>query len=343
VTGTPDNPPVLGVGDRFADEAFALAALPKRTFGAHKWGVGGLVLIAGGPGYIGAAALAAMSAARSGAGIVNIAISRGSIGPVATLVPEAVFIPLGEGDLEASARRARESIEKKLDRCKALVIGPGLGDDDYVNALLVALFGKSAARRTSELGFHKHEESKPAASSDSGTSTLIGGDKPAVIDADGLNWLAKQTDWWTTVKPFSLVLTPHIGEMSRLTGETTEEILADPAKSAKTAATKWQQVVVLKYGHTIATDGSTAILAEDALSSLATAGSGDVFAGSLGAFLAQGVAALDAAGLAMYVGGQATKTVEHRFGVLGLVASDLPQAIAESIAEIERKRDGSRG
>ncbi len=343
MTGTPDSKPILGAGDRFADEAFALTALPKREFGAHKWGVGGLVLVAGGPGYIGAAALAAMSAGRSGAGIVHVAISRGAIGPVATLVPEAVFIPLGEGDLEASARRARESIEKKLERCNALVIGPGLGDDDYVNALLGALFGRATSKKTAGLGFRKQEESKPAEASESGNASLIGGEKTAVIDADGLNWLAKQTDWWTTVKPFSLVLTPHIGEMSRLTGHSTEDILADPVKSAKTAATKWQQYVVLKHGFTIATDGTSSIFAEDAPASLATAGTGDVFAGSLGAFLAQGASPLEAAGLAMYVGGQAARTVEHRFGVLGLVASDLPQAIAESIAEIERKREETRG
>jgi NAD(P)H-hydrate epimerase len=342
VTGTPENKPKLKSGERFADESFALSVLPKREFGAHKWSVGGLIIVAGGPGYIGAAALVAMSAGRCGAGVVNVAIPRGAMSAVASLVPEAAFIPLSEGDLDSSARRAREAISEKLERSQALVVGPGMGQDEYVDALLGAVFGKHAARKISEVGFRKRGEPE-ATPAESAAAAMIGGEKPAVVDADGLNWLAKQTEWWTSVKPKSLVLTPHIGEMARLAGKTNDEVLADPHGLAREFAATWQQIVVLKHGHTIATDGTTSIVAEAAPLSLATAGSGDILAGAIGAFLAQGLAPLDAAGLALHVGLKAAARVESKYGVIGTVASDLPAAMAETLAELERKRDGANG
>jgi NAD(P)H-hydrate repair Nnr-like enzyme with NAD(P)H-hydrate dehydratase domain len=342
VTGSTGTTQTLKTGDRIVDEAFALQALPRRTFGAHKWGVGGVVIIAGGPGYIGAAALSAMAAGRAGAGIINLAVPRGAMGAIATIVPEAVFIPLPEGDLDSSLRHARESIGAKLARSKAAVVGPGLGEDEYADALLGTIFGRRGAQRGSSVGFRRSvQEEQPI--SDASGQTLIGGEIPAVVDADGLNWLAKQPDWWASTQPGSLVLTPHVGEMSRLIGRPTEEILADPARVAREAAATWKQVVVLKYGNTVATDGERTLVASDVPFSLATAGSGDVLAGTIGAFLAQGVRPLEAAGLALYLGSKAARRVESRFGVLGLVASDLPAAIAEEIAVLEQKRDDNRG
>jgi NAD(P)H-hydrate repair Nnr-like enzyme with NAD(P)H-hydrate dehydratase domain len=322
-----------------ADEAFALGALPKRHVGAHKWEVGGLVIVAGGPGYIGAAALTAMAAGRAGAGIMNIAIPRSAMGSVASAVPEAAFIPLPEGDIEASSRAAHDAISTKLARSKAAVIGPGLGEDDYADSLLSLLFGRRSARRPTGVGF-RHRTDVDHGLGDEENGALIGADIPAVIDADALNWLAKQDEWWQHVKPGSLVLTPHVGEMSRLTGKSAEEILANPIDIARSAARTWSQFVVLKYGNTIATDGETVIGAGDVPPSLATAGSGDIFAGFIGGFLAQGVPPLESAGLALFLGARAARRVESRYGVLGLVASDLPQAVAEEIAALEQKRDG---
>lgn len=332
---TMEHRPNLGPGERFVDEALALSVFPCRSFGAHKWGVGGLVIVAGAPGYVGAAALCAMAAGRAGAGIMNLAVPRSAIAAISTLVPEAAYIPMPEGDAESVARRAVEPIGAKLDKSKALVVGPGLGEDDYASALLSVLFGLRPARRSSGLGFGVRSTNEL----ERGTSKpLIGGERPAVVDADALNWLAKQESWWNTPAPGSLVLTPHLGEMARLLGRDPAEIIADPIKVAKAAARKWRQVVVLKYGYTVATDGTTALVADDAPLSLATAGSGDVFAGTIGGFLAQGLAPLAAAGLALFVGPRAARLVEERTGTLGLVASDLPFAIAEILAQLEAKK-----
>jgi len=167
--------------------------------------------------------------------------------------------------------------------------------------------------------------------------------KPVVIDADGLNWLAAQERWWDLLPPNQVVLTPHAGEMARLLGVAVDEVLGDPLETARAAAKRWRQVVVLKHGYTVATDGTTALVAADAPVSLATAGSGDVLTGVIGALLAQGVDRMSAAGLAIYVGCRAARRVERRTGVLGLIASDLPLAIAEELAVLEAGEDDERG
>lgn len=158
-----------------------------------------------------------------------------------------------------------------------------------------------------------------------------------VLDADGLNWLAEQDDWPSLLKGRTVVLTPHPGELSRLMGTPVEDLIKDPVASAVAAATKAGQVVVFKYGHTVVSDGSRTLVAELAPTALATAGTGDVLAGSIGAFLAQGLSPLDAAALAVHVGGRAATLRAERFGDLGVVASDLPDAIAEILSELGRK------
>lgn len=332
-TATSNRPKLKG-SDRFVDEEYALSVLPRRSFGAHKWGVGGLVVVAGAPGYVGAAALCAMAAGRAGAGIMNLAVPRSAIATISTLVPEAAYIPMPEGDANSVARRAVESIGEKLEKSKAVLIGPGLGEDDYAAALVAALFGLKSARRSSGLGFG----ARSANGAEGAAKPLIGGERPAVVDADALNWLAKQNEWWRTPAPGSLVLTPHVGEMSRLLSLDAADVIADPVAVAKEAAKRWQQIVVLKYGHSVATDGEIALVADDAPLSLATGGSGDVLAGTIGAFLAQGLPPLDAAGLALYAGPRAARSVERRTGTLGLVASDLPLAIAGVLADLEQSK-----
>jgi NAD(P)H-hydrate epimerase len=156
------------------------------------------------------------------------------------------------------------------------------------------------------------------------------GSRPVVIDADGLNWLAKQPEWWKVLPPGSAVLTPHVGELSRLLEIETDVILKNPQKYAEKAASAWNQIVVLKSGQTLATDGKRTVMAERETPALATAGSGDVFAGTIGALLAQGLAPLDAATLAIHLGTRAATELTAEFGESGVIATDLPDAIARA-------------
>ena len=320
------------------DRRMAQAVLPRRGEGAHKWGVGGVFFIAGAPQYAGAVALSARSAGRSGAGIVTLALPRQLMGIIQTIVPEATMLPLADTESVAGARRAIESMTERADRSKAYVIGPGLGDDDSVKTLLATIFGVSVHTSASSpgLGFAVRQSETPAArTSDHSGDGLP--DRPMVLDADGLNWLSEQEDWPTLLKGRTVVLTPHPGELSKLMGKPVDELTEDPVASAIAAAKKAGQVVVFKYGHTVVTDGSRTLVAELAPTALATAGSGDVLSGSIGAFLAQGLAPMDAAALAVYAGARAATVQAERFGDLGVVASDLPDAIAEVLAELGRK------
>jgi NAD(P)H-hydrate epimerase len=319
------------------DDALAASLVPIRELNAHKWSVGGVMVVGGSPGYIGAPAMAAMAAGRSGAGIVAVAAPRGAVPAIATIVPEASFLALPEGDV---SRQTAEKFRERFDKIKALVVGPGLGDDEYADTVMQILYGTKSSPVYSPFGFSPRA-SIPA-TEDKGEETALGRGKPAVIDADGLNWLAKTDDWQKLLEPNTIVLTPHAGEMARLTGLEVGEITSDPIAIAQRFAEAWQQTVVLKGAPTVASNGSVTRTAASIEPGLATAGSGDVLAGSIAAFMAQGLDAIDAATLAVYAGTAAARTLAARFGTLGLVATDLPAAIAEELARLEQARGGKR-
>jgi NAD(P)H-hydrate epimerase len=170
--------------------------------------------------------------------------------------------------------------------------------------------------------------------------SIVGGSTPAVVDADALHWLSAQESWWDKVAPWSLVLTPHVGELAELSIRHADKILADPASAARDAALAWNQTVVLKAGKSYVSDGKVVRTVQNAAPALATAGTGDVLAGSIGAFLAQGLSPVDAAALAIYAGTEAALRLTQELSTLGVVASDLPEAIARVLAELETESAG---
>lgn len=309
--------------------AWAASVLPRRATGAHKWSVGGLVVVAGSPAFAGAAALCCMSAGRAGAGIITAALPRSIAHIVVGLVPEVTIAALPEGESASVARHAVDAIAARLEKSQALLIGPGLGDDESAKALLAALLGSSRPR--GGIGF--------AASvrdiAETAPGSLAASGKPAVLDADALTWLASEAEWWQRVPHGALVLTPHTGEMARLTGREVADIEADPVAVAAESAATWGQTVVLKSTSTVVASADGSAKALPANPALATAGTGDVLSGVIAAFLAQGLSGPDAAALAVYVGSRAASDLVQRFGTLGIVASDLPAAIASVLAALE--------
>jgi len=311
-------------------ESWAASALPRRQTGAHKWSVGGIVIVAGSPPFAGAAALCCAGAGRSGAGIISAALPR-SIAPVVVgLVPEVTVVILPEGESKSVAVRAAEAIGERLSRSTAMVVGPGLGNDAATASLLGTLFGFTRVRDS--IGFGTASTGPDTAGFD-GTIAATG--KPVVVDADALNWLAEQEQWWERVPAGLLVLTPHAGEMSRLVDVEVDDIVAKPEAVAREAATRWSQTVVLKGGRTVVASADGTIRAVDTPPSLATAGSGDVLCGSIGGFLAQGLNGPDAAALAVFVGCRAAGRVSAEYGTLGVVAGDLPRAMAAELCALE--------
>jgi NAD(P)H-hydrate epimerase len=188
----------------------------------------------------------------------------------------------------------------------AIVIGPGLGQSEQVRGWL---------------------------------GEVLAAGVPAVLDADALNMVIGDLD---RVKQAAgpVVLTPHPGEAARLLGSTVPEIEADRLAAARALASRAHAVVVLKGARTIVCDGT---LEDDYCSinptggpELATGGTGDVLAGVIGALLAQGVPAADAARAAVYVHGLAGERLAREYGRRGVVSSDLPRAIAEVLGDLMR-------
>ena len=199
---------------------------------------------------------------------------------------------------------------------------------------MTTLLGLTERASHSSLGFGIPRSQAPDASEH---HSLLAYERPILVDADGLNALAKIEDWWTRLPQNRLILTPHVGEFGRLMEMSPEDVLASPERVAVAAANRFRQVVLLKGAPTIVTDGTVVIRASDSPPSLATGGSGDVLSGMIGAFLAQGLSLVDAANLGVFVGSRAARRLEQDLGTLGLVASDLPRGIAVELAMLEQE------
>ncbi|HEX9036733.1 MAG TPA: NAD(P)H-hydrate dehydratase [Ktedonobacterales bacterium] len=303
VTGSIGLPDTMETpsGLELIDEHMARALLPSRPLDGNKGTFGRVMIIAGSPSYIGAAALAGRAAVRSGAGLVTIGATPERAAIYATSMPEVTYhlLPPEDSDPEARASVALDG----LRGYRALVVGPGLGQSERMSIFLSTLFA--------------------------GLMQLGEADRPRLlVDADGLNALAKIPDWSALLPPHT-ILTPHPGEMSRLLrGEQVSGGGGDRREIAGRAARAWGHVVTLK--------GACALIAapDGRLSvnwppnpALATAGTGDVLSGVTGGLLAQGLAPFEAASLGVYLHGRAGARVANRMGGAGAAAGDLPDEI----------------
>ena len=303
--------------------------LPQRHPSGHKGTFGRAVIVAGSVNYTGAAALAAAGTYRAGAGLTTLAVPQAIYPILAAQLPEVTWLllPHTMGVINASALDIFADEVGDLD---SLVIGPGLGTDDETIAFMRGLFrGQGYAKRGS-IGFMRASEVDEA---DSANNFQF--PEGVVIDADGLNILAEIDQWWD-VLPIGTILTPHPGEMARLTGMSVEEIQVDRIEIARHYAHEWNCIVVLKGAHTVvaAPDGHASV-SPFATSALATAGTGDVLAGCIGGLLAQQASSFDAAVAGVYLHGMAGIMVGEQGANRSVVASDLLSEIPRAMAAIE--------
>jgi len=270
--------------------ADAAGMLPSRSPEMHKGDAGRLLIIAGSVGMTGAAALAGLAAARSGAGLVYIACPESLNDILEAKCTEVLTLPMPETEARSPALAAEEPIAEFAADMDAVVLGPGLS---------------------------QHEESAELARR---LAARI--EPPMLIDADGLNAFAGRVEELGD-RPGPTVLTPHPGEMSRLTGRSIGDIQADRLGSARAAAEATGAVVVLKGAGTVtASPDGEAWVNPTGNEGLAGGGTGDVLAGMIGAFLAGGAPALGAAVAGVYYHGRAADLAVQP-GMRGLVASDL--------------------
>jgi NAD(P)H-hydrate epimerase len=312
------------------DSELARGLLPERPRSAHKGTFGKALVVAGSPNYTGAAYLASAAATRVGTGLVTLCLAQ-SLHPIlASKLTEVTFLLLPH-DLGALVPQATRLVTERSSEYDALLVGPGLGSEDSTARFVHQLLAMQQEVRREELGFLHPRKGETTEGEE--VKRL----PPLVIDADGLNALARVPRWWEAL-PAQAVLTPHPGEMSRLMDCPIEEVEADRLGSAVRAAELWQQVVVLKGAHSViaAPDGRAAI-SPIANPGLATAGTGDVLAGSIVGFLAQGLPLYEAAVLGVYCHGAAGELATATLGNAGTVASDLLPLLPVALKQLRTK------
>ena len=293
----------VGIRTNVLTDPEAAALLPARPVDAHKGTFGKVVVIAGSVGYTGAAALASMSALRSGAGLVYLGIPASLNDVLESKLTEVITRPLPETDGRALSKEALGGVHAMLADADAVAIGPGLSRDPSTEALVHALIEAI--------------------------------DLPCVVDADALNALSPERLAGRRGDA-AMVLTPHPGEMSRLTGHPVSEIAKRREEIASEIAGRTRTTVLLKGAPTVASDPSGEIfLNPTGNCGLASGGSGDVLTGIIASLLAQGVGALPAAALGAYVHGLAADLAADEIGRVGMVAGDVMDALPRAYLSLE--------
>jgi NAD(P)H-hydrate epimerase len=292
--------------------------LPARPPDAHKGTFGKAMIVAGSVNYTGAAYLAGASATRAGAGLVTVALPSPIHTAVAARLAEATYVLLPHA-MGVLSPEGASVLQKELEGYDVLLIGPGLGREDETVSFVEKLLGGGERHRS--VGF-LNAEGGGAARRDL---------PPLVVDADGLNILSEMKDGLRRIPPHT-ILTPHPGEMARLMGGSIADVQEDRLAVARSRAAEWGQVIVLKGAHTVvAGPEGRAVIEPFANPGLATAGTGDVLAGTVVALRAQGLGAFEAAAAGAYLHGLAGELARQRIGAGGMVAGDvlayLPDAL----------------
>ena len=287
------------------------SVLPERPPQANKGTFGRVLVVAGSINYIGAAYLACSGALRVGAGLVTLATATRLQSILASKLTEVTYLPLPESRPGLLSPEAARLIFRQFDQYNVLLLGCGLGQSEPVIRVI--------------------------------RSILLGKSKPPlpslVLDADALNTLANTPGWWNLLTT-DAILTPHPGEMARLTGMTADEVQADRLGIAKKMAAEWHKTIVLKGAYTViaAPDGQTQI-SQIANPGLASAGTGDVLSGAIAGLVAQGLSLFDAAACGVYLHGMAGEMVKARLGDAGMIATDLLPELPQVIKQLKENQD----
>lgn len=297
----------------FALEEQEYAWLPSRAADGNKGTFGKVLLAAGSKNMSGAAYFAAKAALCTGSGMVRIFTEESNRMILQQLLPEAILTTYEEGE-------ARESIEEKLRLARAWAdveaAGPGLGNSREVHWILEKLLESP----------HQEEVAHPL-----------------ILDADGLNWLSNHMESLKSVRR-PVILTPHMGEMTRISGYTMERLKADPLTCLKEFCNVYPVTVVLKDARTLtgSKEGQYYINLTGN-SGMAAAGSGDVLTGIVAGLIAQGTRVTQAAPLAVWLHGKAGDRAKEEKGERGMTASDLLDCLPKVMKKLDTADQNRRG
>ena len=285
--------------------------LKKRNPESHKGTFGRLLAVCGSDGMAGAAVLSASAAIRSGVGLVDMAVPRSIYPIVAANVIEPVYTLLDPGDLGL----IRQKLFGKLEKATACLIGCGLGENPDTDRLVCDLIQRSQV--------------------------------PLIIDADGINAVARNIDVLKTAKA-PIILTPHPGEMARLIGSTAKAVEANRIDTARKFAAEYNVTLVLKGHNTLIVQPEPApegeIFSEmwgktacnmTGNSGMAKGGSGDVLAGLIGGLCAQGIPGFAAAYTGVYLHGEAGDRCAARYSEHGMLPTHMVEQLSTLFSEYE--------
>jgi len=288
---------------------YVASLIPHRPPDAHKGVFGHLFIVAGSPGFTGAATLACEGALRSGVGLVTVGLPE-SLNPIMEVkVTEAMTLALPETAQHTLSLAAVEPALNFSERCSAAALGPGISREGETASFV-----------------HRFLEQVRL---------------PTVVDADGLNSLAENLDTLKS-RPAPTVLTPHPGEMSRLTGKPVADIQRNRPDCAAAFAQRWHVVLVLKgAGTVVASPDGNVMLNTTGGSGLASGGTGDILTGLIGGLLAQGIPSVEAAVIAVYLHGLAGDIVAEEMTERAMVAGDVVRVLPRAWKHVTGGHGGS--
>jgi ADP-dependent NAD(P)H-hydrate dehydratase len=285
------------------EQVDTIPKLAPRGLDGHKGRYGTVLVIAGGRGMAGAAALCGAACLRSGAGLVRVATAAEVQPVVASFEPCYMTYPLphqDEGLIDFG--KSRPILPSLIDKADVVAVGPGLGQADGIRELVHFLIAET--------------------------------DRPLVIDADGLNALDGHTEWLAGLRR-PVILTPHPGEFARLAGKSVAEVQEDRVEhAAELAATSEGLIVVLKGAGTVVTDGRRYYVNTTGNPGMATGGSGDVLTGVIAALIGQKLPAFEAAQLGVFVHGLSGDIARDNHGEVGMIAGDIVDALPDAFAHL---------
>ncbi len=272
--------------------------IPVRKKDSHKGDYGRVCVIAGSVGMTGAASLAALGAMRAGSGLVICGVPESLNSIMEITLTEVMTKPLPETKRQTLSLKGKESIIDLASKCDVVAMGPGLGDDKETRSLIRDLVREI--------------------------------EQPLVLDADGLNALAGCIEE-LSMRRFRTIITPHPGEMARLSGHTIEAVQSDRKATARSVAEITDSIVCLKGHQTVVANPAGDVYVNNTGNSgMATGGTGDVLTGMIASFVGQGIDDFSAAISAVYLHGLAGDIAAERKGPFSMIASDIIKCLPEA-------------
>lgn len=281
---------------------FVKENMPRRPDDAHKGTMGTLLNISGSYAMAGACVLSSLAALRSGVGLLKVALPKSIYPIVASSCCEAVYLPLDESEEGTVSTASLDTLLEASNNASAVLLGCGLKLCDDTIKFVKEFVGKC--------------------------------ENKLLVDADGINALARNIDILSSTKA-EVVLTPHVKEMSRLTGLSVQEIAQNREEVAMTFAKNFSCTVVLKGKDTVVTDGDRLLINPTGNSGMAKGGSGDVLSGIIASFMAQGVSSFESACMGVYIHGLSGDIAAARYSKTAMLPSDILTCLCDTFKTLE--------